>query len=105
MRQIGEMPNLVDPTAPREVIDWNTDPRHPEVFAALAPLPPSTPLKALINVQKQRRIAAVIQSLVAGQHLAARVQYAVDRKVYQRCLKIRALSYDELQNAVDAQGL
>jgi GDP/GTP exchange factor required for growth at low temperature len=80
-----------------------TPPARPEVFAALPPLPPSMTLEPLVNVQKQRRIAAVVKALVAGQNLAARVQYGVDRKVYQRCLRLRGLDNDDLQLALDLQ--
>jgi GDP/GTP exchange factor required for growth at low temperature len=105
MRHISELPDTIDPTAPRERVARGTQPAHPEVFAALPPLPKSMPLNVLVNIQKQRRIAGVVQALVSGQHLAARVQYAVDRKVYQRCLRLRALDYDSLRNAMDLQGM
>jgi GDP/GTP exchange factor required for growth at low temperature len=81
-----------------------TSAAHPEVFAALPPLPPTMRLEPLVNVQKQRRIAAVVKGLVAGQHLAARVQHTVDRKVYQRCLRLRGLDFDGLRLALDLQG-
>jgi Gdp/GTP exchange factor required for growth at low temperatures len=106
-----ELPDLIDPTVPRETVtqdsktlDFNP-PAHPEVFAALPPLPSTVHLSLLVNVQKQRRIANVVKSLVDGQHLASRVQYAVDRKVYQRCLRLRAMNFENMQRALDQQGL
>lgn len=56
-------------------------------------------LEPLINVHKQRLIAGSIKSLVAGQHLASRVQFPIDRKLFQRCLKLRGLDEDTLQRA------
>lgn len=75
-------------------------PAHPEVFSTLAPLPALMQLEPLINVQKQRLIAGVVKSLVAGQHLASRVQYPIDRKLFQLCLKLRGLDPDTLQRAL-----
>jgi GDP/GTP exchange factor required for growth at low temperature len=66
-------------------------PAHPEVFSALNPLPPSMHLEPLMNLHKQRRIAEVIKSFVAGQHLASRVHFDVDRKLFQKCLRLRGL--------------
>lgn len=101
-----KLPDLIDPTAPNEAVGVdpvtsNLDsPAHPEVFSTLAPLPPSMHLEPLINVHKQRRIASVIKSLVAGQHLASRMQFEVDKKLYQRCLRLRGLDSDILQRAL-----
>lgn len=58
-------------------------------------------LEPLINVHKQRRIAAVIKSLVAGQHLASRIHYEVDKKLFPRCLRLRGLDSDTLQLVFD----
>ncbi|TCD60852.1 hypothetical protein EIP91_009401 [Steccherinum ochraceum] len=103
----GALPDLIDPTAPNEpvIVDPATNsfeqPAHPEVFSTLAPLPPSVQLEPLINVHKQRLIADVVKSLVAGQHLAARVQHpAVDKKLFQRCIKLRGLDPDTLSRAL-----
>ena len=98
----SQLPDLIDPTAPSEpvCIDPVTNtfepPAHPEVFAALAPLPPSMQLEPLINIQKQRRIAGVIKSLVTGQHLASKLQFPIDRKLFQRCLRLKAAEDDTL---------
>ena len=98
----SQLPDLIDPTAPNEpvCIDPETNtfepPAHPEVFAALAPLPPLMQLEPLINIQKQRRIAGVIKSLVTGQHLASKLQYPIDKKLFQRCLRLKALDEDTL---------
>ncbi|OCH90843.1 ras GEF [Obba rivulosa] len=106
LHRFSRLPDLVDPTAPNEPvgIDPITNifepPAHPEVFSALATLPPSMQLEPLININKQRLIAGVVKSLVAGQHLAARVQYPLDKKLYQKCLKLRGLDNDTLERAL-----
>ncbi|KAG6866328.1 hypothetical protein C0991_005795 [Blastosporella zonata] len=103
LQRHSRLPDLIDPTAPDEAVGVNPltsnfdAPAHPEVFSALKPLPPSMHLEPLINVHKQRRIAGVIKNLVAGQHLASRVQFDVDKKLFQKCLKIRAVNADTLQ--------
>jgi hypothetical protein len=107
LHQHSQLPDLIDPTAPNKIvgvdpITANFDsPAHPEVFATLAPLPPSMQLEPLINVHKQRLIAGVIKSLVAGQHLASRVHYPIDKKLFQKCLKLRGLDTDTLQRALN----
>ena len=98
----SQLPDLIDPTAPNEpvCIDPETNtfepPAHPEVFVALAPLPPSMQLEPLINIQKQRHIAGVIKSLVTGQHLASKLQFPIDKKLFQMCLRLKALDEDTL---------
>jgi hypothetical protein len=54
-------------------------------------------LEPLVNVHKQRKIAGVIKSLVAGQHLANKVPVDCDKKLLSKCLKLRALDQDSLQ--------
>ena len=98
----SQLPDLIDPTAPNEsvridpVTNTFEPPAHPEVFTALTPLPPSMQLEPLINIQKQRRIAGVIKSLVTGQHLASKLQFPIDKKLFQRCLRLKALDEDTL---------
>jgi len=102
----NKLPDLIDPTAPTEAvgidpITSNFDaPSHPEVFSALAPLPPSMHLEPLINVHKQRMIAGVVKSMVAGQHLASRFQYLTDKRLYTKCLRLRGLDTDTLHRAL-----
>lgn len=97
------MPDLIDPSAPTEAVGVDPvtgnflAPARIEVFSTLQPLPPSMQLEPLINVQKQRLRAGVIKSLVAGQHLANKVEVNVDKKLLHRCLKLRALDSDSLQ--------
>ncbi|CAK5271354.1 unnamed protein product [Mycena citricolor] len=101
-----KLPDLIDPTAPSEPVGIdpvtaNFDPpAHPEVFSALAPLPDSIHLEPLINVQKQRLIAGVIKSLVAVQGVAGKVQFPVEKRMYQKCLKLRALDADTMRRAL-----
>ncbi|THH30302.1 hypothetical protein EUX98_g3880 [Antrodiella citrinella] len=91
----SSLPDLVDPTSPNEpvVIDPTSNlfesPAHPEVFATLAPLPASVQLEPLINVHKQRLIADVVKSLVAGQHLAAKLR-GLDADTLGRALALYA---------------
>ncbi|KAI6021926.1 ras guanine nucleotide exchange factor domain-containing protein [Pisolithus marmoratus] len=86
--------DLIDPTSPRDPVGMDSQslsfdsPAHPDVLDSLTPLPPSMQLEPLINVHKQRLIAGVIKDLVAGQHLASRMNFAVDKKLYQKCLKL-----------------
>ncbi|KAL1741639.1 hypothetical protein HDZ31DRAFT_44998 [Schizophyllum fasciatum] len=106
LKRFSQLPDLIDPTAPHEVV--GVDPvtnnyesaAHPEVFAALKPLPPGIHLEPLINVQKQRSIANVVRSLVTGQHLASRVHYPIDKRVFQKCLRLRGLNTEMLQRAL-----
>ncbi|TFK36540.1 hypothetical protein BDQ12DRAFT_686594 [Crucibulum laeve] len=106
LRRLSKLPDLIDPTAPNETVGIdpvtaNFDPpAHPEVFSALAPLPPSIHLEPLINVHKQRRIAAVIKSLVAGQHLASRMKFEVDKKLSLKCLRLRCVDMESLQRSL-----
>ena len=55
-------------------------------------------IEPLINVQKQRQIASVIKSLVAGQHLANKLEVnEVDKRLLTRCLKLSAIDVEALQ--------
>ncbi|KAJ7146148.1 hypothetical protein C8R44DRAFT_8509 [Mycena epipterygia] len=102
----NKLPDLIDPTAPTETVgidplSANFDaPSRPEVFSALAPLPASMHLEPLINVHKQRMIAGVIKSMVAGQHLASRVHFPTEKRLYQKCLRLRGLDAQTLQRAL-----
>ncbi|KAF5383915.1 hypothetical protein D9757_007421 [Collybiopsis confluens] len=104
--EYNQLPVLIDPTAPNEVVTFDpvsanlSPPAHPEVFSALVPLPPSMHLEPLINVHRQRLIAGVIKSMVAGQHLASRVQFPIDKKLFHKCLRIRGLDSNTLQRAL-----
>ncbi|KAF7759677.1 hypothetical protein Agabi119p4_11372 [Agaricus bisporus var. burnettii] len=106
LHRLGRLPDLIDPTAPHQPVGINPqantfDPLYqPDVFSSLAPLPDAMNLEPLINVNKQRRIAEVIKSLVAGQHLASRVQFEVDKKIFNRCLRLRALDGPTLQRVL-----
>ena len=53
-------------------------------------------LEPLINVHKQRLVARTVKALVAGQHLASRLQHPIDRRLFQRCLRLRGLDYATL---------
>ncbi|KAI0651209.1 hypothetical protein C8Q79DRAFT_19739 [Trametes meyenii] len=106
LHHYSSLPDLIDPTAPHEQVKIDPEansfetPAHPEVFSTLAPLPPSMQLEPLINVHKQRLISGVVKSLVAGQHLASKVQYPLDKKVFQKMLKLRGLDADTLERAL-----
>ena len=101
--RFSQLPDLVDPSAPTERVEIDPasgnfiSPAHVEVFSELRPLPPSMQIEPLINVHKQRKIAGVIKSLVAGQHVANKVVVDVDKKLLQRCLRLKALDYDSFQ--------
>ncbi|KAF9555730.1 hypothetical protein CPC08DRAFT_765709 [Agrocybe pediades] len=107
LHRINKLPALIDPTAPNSVIGIDSEtaifdpPAHPEVFSSLAPLPPSMHLEPLINVHKQRCIAEVIKSLVAGQHYASRMKFEVDKKFFTRCLRLRGFSTPLLRHIME----
>ncbi|KAI3604166.1 group protein [Moniliophthora roreri] len=107
--QHSQLPDLIDPTAPDEAVNIdpltsNLDsPAHPEIFSALAPLPPSMHLEPLVNVHKQRLIAGVVQSFLAAQHLASRVRFSVhDKRLYKQCLELKGLDLETLQSTLQS---
>jgi len=107
LHRLARLPDLIDPTAPHLAmeIDPNTGtccpPRYPDVFSALAPLPSFIQLEPLINVHKQRQAAVVIKSLIAGQQLARRVHFDIDKKLFHKCLRLRASDISVLQRVLD----
>ncbi len=56
-------------------------------------------MEPLINVHKQRMRAKVIKRLVAGQHVASRVGWGVEKRLFQKCLRLRGLNDDTLGRA------
>jgi len=120
LSRIHRLPALIDPTAPYTQIGIDPytthfePPSHPEVFSALQTLPDGMSLEPLVNVHKQRLIAGVVRAVVAGQHLASRVVFGSgiggnnggvgDRKVFQRCLKLRGLEADVVSRVLAAYG-
>lgn len=102
------MPDLIDPSAPHESVEIDPETgnfkacAHPEVFSDLRPLPSSMQIEPLINVQKQRQIAGVVKNLVAGQHLANKLEVEVDKRLLARCLKLSALEPDALQRLLSS---
>ncbi|KDQ17002.1 hypothetical protein BOTBODRAFT_222502 [Botryobasidium botryosum FD-172 SS1] len=103
LSEYAHLPDYVDPTSPNEAVTVDpatgmlSPPVHPEVFSTLAPLPPSVSLEPLINVHKQRLIAKIVKSVVAGQHLATNVSFTTDRKLYQKCQRLRCLNNETLR--------
>ncbi|KAH7105970.1 ras GEF [Auriculariales sp. MPI-PUGE-AT-0066] len=110
LHDLSHLPDFVDPTSPTSPVTLvsltpstlsPSAPRLPEIFANLAPLPPSVALEPLVNIHKQRRIAGVIKALVAGQHLADAERppapevepskASADRRLLQRCVRLKAL--------------
>ncbi|KIJ32620.1 hypothetical protein M422DRAFT_265505 [Sphaerobolus stellatus SS14] len=73
-------------------------PAHPEVFFNLQVLPEEIALERLINVHKQRLIAAVIKSFVGGQDLATNKPFEVDQKWYRDCFRMRSLTPEALHS-------
>lgn len=74
------------------------------MFSTLAPLPPSVPLEPLANVQKQRLTAGTVKEIVAGQHLASKISFDLDRKLYQKCLRLKAVPPDKLVEVAKKYG-
>lgn len=108
LRRCHQLPDLIDPTSPTELVNIDpvtgqfSPPALPEVFSALRPLPSFMSLEPLVNVHKQRKIAGVIKSFVTGQHLASRVHFEIDSQLFQRCLRMRGLDAETLQQALAA---
>jgi len=103
LQRVCRLPDLIDPTAPTELVSIEpvsgnfSAPAHSDVFDALPALPPSMHLEPLINVHKQRLVARTVKALVSGQHLASRLQHPIDRRLFQRCLRLRGLDAATLQ--------
>lgn len=101
--KLEKLPDYVDPTAPTELVDEDPNgnlgqPRHPEVFANLAPLPSEMTLEPLINVHKQRLISGVVLGFVNCQQLTGKYNFPTDRKLHQKCLKLRAVTMENLED-------
>ncbi|KAG8731024.1 hypothetical protein FRC10_002105 [Ceratobasidium sp. 414] len=109
LSEYAKLPDFVDPTRPEEPV--NLDPatgefaplRDPEVFASLPELPSYMQLRPLVNVHKQRQIAAVVKALVNGQHMASACKFMVEQKVYSRCLRLKCADEATLWRAVAAE--
>lgn len=109
LHRYRKLPDYIDPTSPSSrVIEGPngqlSSPRHPEVFSTLAPLPPSVQLEPMANVQKQRLTAGTVKEIVAGQHLASKISFDLDRKLYQKCLRLKALPPDKLVDVAKTYG-
>lgn len=97
------LPDYVDPTAPTESVGVEdgsgtlSQPRHPEVFANLAPLPFSMTLEPLINVHKQRMISKVVIDFMNSRQLTSKYDFEPERKLYQQCLRLQALDMVTLE--------
>ncbi|KIJ26871.1 hypothetical protein M422DRAFT_272021 [Sphaerobolus stellatus SS14] len=98
------LPDFIDPTAPAEPVLINNEtgmlsaPTHPEVFFNLQVLPEEIALERLINVHKQRLIAAVIKSFVGGQDLATNMPFEVDQKWDRDYFRMRSLTPEALHS-------
>lgn len=96
----NQLPQHIDPSSPLDPVAPDAtqeDLSRPEVFSNLKPIPPFMTVGPLLNVHKQRLLATVIKSLVAGQHLASRVSYPVDRKLYWKCMRLKCLDPKALE--------
>lgn len=97
LRQYQQLPDYVDPSEPSEPVGVDpatgslSAPAHPEVFTTYAPLPDTMTVEPLINVHKQRSIANVVKAVVAGQHLARRYGFVLDRKLQRDCSRLHAM--------------
>ncbi|KZS89403.1 ras GEF [Sistotremastrum niveocremeum HHB9708] len=104
LEKLTKLPDYIDPSAPTIPVDIDlatnalSAPAHPEVFSHLKPLPATIALEPLVNVHKQRQMAAVIKSLVAGQHLAQKVKFKVDHRLFWKCQRLKCLDFDKLQS-------
>ncbi|KAG9118382.1 hypothetical protein FRC07_007126 [Ceratobasidium sp. 392] len=97
LSEYAKLPDFVDPTRPEQPV--TLDPAtgefsplaDPDVFASLPETPSYMPLRPLLNLHKQRQIAAVVKALVNGQHMASACKFVVEQKVYSRCLRLRCV--------------
>ncbi|CAE7050144.1 unnamed protein product [Rhizoctonia solani] len=106
----AKLPDFIDPTHPEGPVQL--DPTmgefgplaDPEVFNSLPELPEYMSLRPLINVQKQRQIAGVVQALVKGQHMASACRFTVESKVYSKCLRLKCVDAATMWSALGAEG-
>ncbi|KAG8827377.1 hypothetical protein FRC19_003526 [Serendipita sp. 401] len=96
LTKYDKLPDYVDPTAPTEPVEDEpggalTQPRHPEVFSNLAPLPPSMTVEPLINVHKQRMISKVAIDFLNSQQLTGKYRIELEKKLHSRCLRLKTL--------------
>jgi len=104
------LPDYIDPTSPGELVRFDEltgsfkGLHRPNVFSDLPRLPAPMVVEPLVNVHKQRLIAGAVKSLVAGQHLANNCFFHVERKLYQKCLKLRSLDNDSLWQVIHSES-
>jgi DsbC/DsbD-like thiol-disulfide interchange protein len=104
------LPDFIDPTRPEEPIQL--DPTtgdfgalgDSEVFNALPELPDYMSLRPLINVQKQRQIAGVVQALAKGQRMANACRFTAEQKVFSKCLRLKCVDAATMWSALGAEG-
>lgn len=94
----GDLPTFLDPTSTTTpaVVDENgslISTANTDAFSNLPSLPNSITLQPLVNVHKQRVLAALVQRVLAFQEFAESYPYSIpDPNIYFKCLKIRSLS-------------
>jgi GDP/GTP exchange factor required for growth at low temperature len=96
----NQLPQYIDPSSPNDPVNPEAtleDLCRPEVFADLKAIPPFMTVRPLLNVHKERLLATVIKSLVAGQHLASMVNHQVDQKLYWKCMRLKCLDPKALE--------
>ncbi|CAE6400077.1 unnamed protein product [Rhizoctonia solani] len=105
----AKLPDFIDPTRPEELVQLDPTTGEfgaladPEVFNALPELPEYMSLRPLINIQKQRQIAGVVQALVRGQHMASACRFTVESKVYSKCMRLKCVDAATLWSALGAE--
>ncbi|KAF8672814.1 RasGEF N-terminal motif [Rhizoctonia solani] len=110
LSEYAKLPDFIDPTRPEEPVQL--DPitgefgalSDPEVFNALPELPDYMSLRPLINVQKQRQIAGVVQALVKGQHMASACRFTAEQKVYSKCLRLKCVDAATMWSTLGTEG-
>ncbi|CAE6340034.1 unnamed protein product [Rhizoctonia solani] len=110
LSEYAKLPDFIDPTRPEEPIQL--DPTtgdfgalgDSEVFNALPELPDYMSLRPLINVQKQRQIAGVVQALAKGQRMANACRFTAEQKVYSKCLRLKCVDAATMWSALGAEG-
>jgi GDP/GTP exchange factor required for growth at low temperature len=98
----GELPTYLDPSCPSAeamrdgqsglLISLN----QPFAFVDLTPLD-SAHLYPLVNVHKARLMACTMQKVLIFQEMASTYSWEADPILFRKCLAIKALSTQELQ--------
>lgn len=97
MTSNAELPTFLDPTSINSpaVVDESgslLSTSNPTAFSKLSPLPNNLSLQPLVNVNKQRMLANLVQKVLAFQEFSEFYPYEAEPNLYFKCLKLRCLN-------------